>query len=269
VPDDVAGNPNSGVDTRRERAEKGWEATRELLPLMELMHPFEPDHIHEELELQGPDFSSYYPEWLFRATRWREYYSSHDQTPHYEYLRTMLKMLQWVRGPRQWVLKTPQHLEQIPTLLKVFPDAHIVMTLRDPAATLQSAVTMSSYTGRLRYHHVDVDEIFRFWSGRAEELLQAAVRDADTIPVGQRFDVPFHELNHDDMSVMTQLYKTFGLDFPDDVQTSLRNYSSEHRRGHAGRVVYDLKADFGVDPDELHQRFSFYFNAFPSVRREV
>jgi len=45
-----------------------------------------------------------------------------------EYLRTMLKMLQWVRGPRQWVLETPQHLEQIPTLLKVFPDARVVMT---------------------------------------------------------------------------------------------------------------------------------------------
>jgi hypothetical protein len=269
VPDEVAAGPHSRGDTRRDRAGKGWEATRELLPLLELMHPFDPDHIHEELELQGPDFSSYYPEWLFRAVRWREHYASHDQTPHYEYLRTMLKMLQWARGPRQWVLKTPQHLEQIPTLLSVFPDARIVMTLRDPAATLQSAVTMSAYTGRLRYHHVDVDWIFKFWSDRVEDLLRAAVRDAELIPDGQRFDVAFHDLNHDDMGVMTQLYKTFGLDFPDDVQTALHQYSRDHRRGHAGRVVYDLQADFGVRPDQLYERFSFYFDAFPSVQREV
>jgi len=269
VPEDGARGTSGSPDPRRARCAAGWAVTRELFPLMELMHPFDPDHIHEELELQGPDFSSYYPEWLFRATRWRQHYATHDQLPHYEYLRTMLKMLQWVRGPRQWVLKTPQHLEQIPTLLKVFPDARVVMTQRDPVATIQSAVTMSAYTGRLRYAHVDVDELFRYWSGRVEDLLRAAVRDVDLIPAGQRFDVAFHDLTGDDMSVMTRLYAAFGLDFPENVRDSLRAYSSEHRRGHAGRVVYDLKADFGVEPDELHERFSFYFDAFPAVRKEV
>lgn len=269
VPDDVAAGPHSGIDERRERAEREWQATRELLPLMELMHPFDPDHIHEELELQGPDFSSYYPEWLFRARRWREHYSSHDQRPHYEYLRTVLKMLQWLRGPRQWVLKSPQHLEQIPTLLQVFPDARIVMTLRDPVATLQSAVTMSAYTGRLRYQHLDVDELFRFWTNRVQDLLHAAVRDADSIPGGQRFDIAFHDLSRDDMSAMTQIYDSFGLEFPHDVRTRLCHFSNGHRRGHAGRVVYDLEADFGVNADELHERFAFYFDAFPTVRREV
>ena len=49
-------------------------------------------------------------------------------------------------------------------------------------AAIQSAVTMSAYTGRLRYAHVDVDELFRYWSGRVEDLLRAAVRDVDLIP---------------------------------------------------------------------------------------
>jgi hypothetical protein len=269
VPGPDSAHPDPAQDPRRERSEKGWQLTRELLPLMELMHPFEPDHIHEELELQGPDFSSYYPEWLFRAARWREHYSTHDQTPHYEYLRSMLKLLQWVRGPRQWVLKSPQHLEQIPVLLKVFPDARIVMTQRDPVATLQSAITMSAYTGRLRYAHGDIDALCEFWSARVEDLLRAAVRDAEQIPMGQRFDVNFHDLNGDDMAVMTQLYAAFGIEFPDDVRERLRAYSEGHRRGHAGRITYDLKSDFGVDPDKLHQRYSFYFDAFPTVRREV
>ena len=38
----------------------------------------------------------------------------------------------------------------------------------------------------------------------------------------------------------------------------------EHNpRGKYGRVLYDLKADFGVDPAELRKRFDFYFERFP------
>ena len=34
-------------------------------------------------------------------------------------------------------------------------------------------------------------------------------------------------------------------------------------------MAYDLRADFGLDPEELRERFAFYFEAFPQVRRKV
>ena len=40
----------------------------------------------------------------------------------------MLQLLAWLRGPRRWVLKSPQHLEQLLPLLDVFPDATIALT---------------------------------------------------------------------------------------------------------------------------------------------
>src|SRR5690625_7595320 len=83
------------------------------MPLLAAMHPMDPDHIHEELELMGPDFASYNFEWLSPSPRWRDHYLATDQTPHYEYLRDVLKLLQWRRGPGRWVLKCPQHLEQL------------------------------------------------------------------------------------------------------------------------------------------------------------
>ena len=39
-------------------------------------------------------------------------------------------------------------------------------------------------------------------------------------------------------------------------------------RGKYGRVVYDLRSDFGIDPDVLRKRFEFYFERFP-VRAET
>ena len=54
------------------------------------------------------------------------------------------KALQWLRGPDRWVLKSPQHLEQLGPLFSTFPDATIAFTHRDPVAVIQSAVTMNA-----------------------------------------------------------------------------------------------------------------------------
>ena len=37
----------------------------------------------------------------------------------------------------------------------------------------------------------------------------------------------------------------------------------EHPRGKHGRIVYDMKADFGIDPAALREQLGFYYRAFP------
>ena len=46
----------------------------------------------------GPDFASYNYEWLSVSPRWRDHYYNTDQTPHYEYMKTVLKVLTWQDG---------------------------------------------------------------------------------------------------------------------------------------------------------------------------
>ena len=77
------------------------------------MHHMTPEHVHEEIEVQELDFATYNLEWYARVPRWRDFYLSYDQRPHYAYLKKALQALQWLRGPQRWVLKSPQHLEQL------------------------------------------------------------------------------------------------------------------------------------------------------------
>ena len=44
---------------------------------------------------------------------------------------------------------------------------------------------------------------------------------------------------------------------------------ASHPRGKNGRVVYDLEGDFGLDADELRERFAFYTDAFGIRLRDV
>jgi hypothetical protein len=38
---------------------------------------------------------------------------------------------------------------------------------------------------------------------------------------------------------------------------------ADNPRGKHGQVVYDLRGDFGIEPDALRRRFDFYFERFP------
>ena len=140
-----------GADPRWTRCNGMWSAMQAAAPLVAVMHPMEPDHVHEEIELQMPDFSSYTLEWVARAPQWRDHYLGHDQTPHYAYMKSVLQILQWCNPRERWVLKSPQHLEQLGPLLRTFPDATVVVTHRDPVAVVQSTVTMACYGARTAY----------------------------------------------------------------------------------------------------------------------
>jgi len=234
-----------------------------MVPLLEAMHPMNPDHIHEELELMTPDFASYNFEWIAVSPRWRDHYYATDQTPHYEYMRDVLKILQWLRGPDRWVLKCPQHLEQLPVLRKVFPDAVVAVTHRDPVAVIQSAVTMLAYGQRMSRRTVDVKGLIDYWSDRVEHLLRACVRDRDTLPASRSIDVPFHEFMADDMAMVARIYERAGVEMTAEARGDLERFVAEHPRGKFGQVIYDLEGDFGVRPEDLRKRFDFYFERFP------
>lgn len=260
-----------GTDPRYQRTLQDWGAMQQTLPLLAAMHPMNPEHIHEELELMGPDFASYTFEWISPSPRWRDHYFAHDQTPHYEYLRDVLKLIQWRRNGagKRWVLKCPQHLEQIGVLRKVFPDATIAMTLRDPIAVIQSAVTMLAYGDRTRRRTIDTRALIEYWSDRVEHLLRACVRDHDIYPAAQRIDVPFHTFMADDVAMVEKILQKAGLEITATTRAQLAEFMREHPRGKEGRVMYDLKKDFGVDPAQLRERFAFYFKQFPEVKNEV
>ncbi|HEY2809072.1 MAG TPA: sulfotransferase [Steroidobacteraceae bacterium] len=258
-----------GTDPRYARCAAAWEGMKQVTPLLASMHPMEPDHIHEELELMGPDFASYNYEWLSMSPRWGAHYAATDQTPHYRYLKRVLQLLQWQRrqSGKRWVLKCPQHLEQLPALLRVFPDAIVVFTHRDPVAVIQSTLTMNAYTQRIQRPKVEMAWLRDYWVPRIERLLRACVRDRALVPEARSVDCLFHLFMRDPWSILAQVYAKAGLPVTDEARSALDHFLAAHPRGKAGQVIYDLKGDFGVDPAQLRERFRFYFDRF-EIRAE-
>ncbi|MFZ4519479.1 MAG: sulfotransferase family protein [Microthrixaceae bacterium] len=263
------GPARDGIDPRYLRSLAEYEASREVSPLTALMHDRPPSSIEEECELLDLDLCTYVLEWSARVPTWRDHAEQLDQFAHYGFLRRELQVLSYLRGPNRWVLKCPQHLERLGPLMATFPDATIAFTLRDPVAVLQSAITMLAYGDRNRRLEIDADGLAAYWVDRVERLLRAAVRDTHLIPPAQRVDVEFGSFMADDVAVAAGVIATAGLEVTDDVRAGLDAYVAANPRGRDGRIVYDLRADFGIDPAELYERYAFYFDAFPQISPEV
>lgn len=259
VPGEESENPQR--DPRLLRCRQAIAMQDQVMPLFKLMFNMQAERTHEEIELLAIDFSTMFIENLGIFPRWRDYYIAHDQTPHYEYLKKVLKLLQWLRGPERWLLKSPQHLEQFGALMNVFPDASVVITHRDPVATVASMATMACYTARMSRDPVRPEQIGRYWSDRITEMLAACVRDRDLLPSAQSLDIRFHEFMADDLGTVARIYEMAGHPFTPEVQASMQAFLAENPRGKGGRIAYDL-SDFGIDEAGLRERLRFYSDRF-------
>lgn len=252
----------SSVEGRIERAKQGLAGRDALLPHFNRMHEMTWDHVHEEIHLLAIAGSTMLFDTMGVFPEWREWYLGTDQTPYYEYLSRVLALLQHLRGGDRWVLKSPQHLEQLGPLMAAFPDATVVLTHRDPVPITASFATMVTYSARMSHRWpIDIARIGQWWAHLIEGLLTACVRDRALVPADQSIDVRFHDFMADDLATVEAIYELAGQPYDEAAREAIAQYLAGHERGRHGRVVYDL-ADFDIDAEERRAALQFYVDRF-------
>jgi hypothetical protein len=259
VPAEVGVEP----DPRAARMDVAVSVMNMLMPHFALMHEMTTEHVHEEIQLLANDFSTMFMETLAYVPRWRDYYLAHDQTSTYEYMATQLKALQFLRGGGRWLLKSPQHLEQLPVLAQVFPGVAVVCTHRDPVPVALSMVAMLTYSARMHRSPVPVEQIAAEWIDRLELMLGALARDRDVIAPERSIDVTFDEFMADELGIAERVFGLIGEPVTDDARTGMADYLAGHQRGRLGRVVTSCEM-FGLNENDLRGRFAPYVSRFLS-----
>ncbi|MEO3788395.1 sulfotransferase [Actinocorallia sp. B10E7] len=251
-----------GIEPRIARTTAALDFAHTAMPHFRRMFDLAPTNAHEEIDLLAMTFASAYFETQALIPSYRDWYTSADQTPAYAYLKTLLQVLTWSRpGPERWVLKSPQHLEQFGPLLKVFPDAVVVVTHRDPVAITASMTTMICYALRMSTAPIDPHKVGRYWASRTEDLLTGCLRDRALVPADQSIDVLFHEFMADDVATVRRIYEVAGQPFTAETQAAMATYMAEHGRGRHGTVAYRLD-DLGLDPAERRSALAHYAARF-------
>lgn len=246
---------------RRERCAAGLDLVATSLPEFRRMHDMTVDHAHEEIQLLANDISGMLFETTYYVPSFAAHYRAHDQEASYRYLKRSLQALQWLRGGTRWVLKSPQHLEQFPTLAATFPDGIFVVTHRDPVEVAQSMITMICYAARMAVTRPDPQKLTRHWVGRIGDLLDGCLRNRGVLPAAQSVDVRFEDFMADEAGTLRRIYDLAGQPFDEGVRAAMTAFQAEHPRGQYGGVIYD-PGQIGLDPVATAQRFRAYRERF-------
>ncbi|WP_348672211.1 sulfotransferase [uncultured Abyssibacter sp.] len=252
----------ASVKARRRQHRVSLFCAEHVVPALKRMHEMELDMPHEELTLCALDYRSFFFEGIFQAPRYRAWYAAQDNTPGYRYLRRILQAITFEAATpgdptRRWILKSPQHLDQLPAILRAFPDARIIRTHRDPARAVLSMITMVLYSTRQCYTPENRFAEARAWVDRLEGMLRRSVEQSDQLPEGSVMDVQFDAFMQAPEDTVRQVLAFAGVEYDAASARAVNTHLQSHTRDRHGRIDYRFE-DLGLDEAEVRERFSFY-----------
>ena len=188
-----------------------------------------------------------------------------DQTAAYDYMVVLLKIIAWWRNDppgRPWVLKTPQYMQDLDQLLRVFPEAKLVCSHRDPVKVVGSACSMTWNAIVRDSDTVTPDWVGQEWLGKTERMLQKtlAVRERQ-VPADNQHDLQYASITADWQQSMAGVYDFLDLSFTDQARAGMWDWLTGNAQHKHGAHKYSL-SDFGLQAEEVDRRLMFYRERF-------
>jgi hypothetical protein len=94
-----------------------------------------------------------------RVPTYEAFLHAADLGPIYRWQKRFLQHLQLGCPNRRWVLKSPDHVYGLDTILTVFPDATIIQTRRDPVDVLKSQIQLTQVLEAMYAHPIPRDQL--------------------------------------------------------------------------------------------------------------
>jgi hypothetical protein len=181
-----------------------------------------------------------------------------DMTSVLSFHRRVLQVLQW-RTPGQWVLKWPGFLARLADFFAAYPDAHVVLTHRDPLKVLPSMTSLMATLRRQRSDAVDVEAVVQTAVRGTALVLDRVMRQrADgRLPEERIIDVRYADLVTDPWGTIRTVYGRLGRELTDEALARMRAFLGAKPKDRGGAHAYAF-ADTGLDRDETRARFAGY-----------
>jgi hypothetical protein len=257
-----AANSGNG-EARIARAQRELRWANLLMPEMKRLHLLDANLPEECITITSHSFRSYYFETIYDVEGYRAWHDRESKLPAYEGHRRFLQHLQWQTPGERWVLKAPTHLLALADLFRVYPDARIIMTHRDPVRVLASAASLNFYLRGFAVDRLDKHAYGREVSQRWHEGAQAAIKaNQGAVAAKARFhNVLYTDLVREPMAVVRGIYRHFELELTPQAENAMNRFFA-HNGQHKHGVHQYAPEDFGLDAETEQRRFRLYSDHF-------
>lgn len=255
--DAVPGQPDPRIAMAKAEVRMMIEAMPQLLTI----HPLDAEQADEEVMLMEHSFYAAMDAFA-NVPRYMAWQEQQDHTPAYAYLKKLLQFLQWQKRQRgapaeRWVLKTPNHLPTMEALFKVFPDAQVIQTHRDPLQTVPSLCSFIHTLWGIYSDRADAPVVGRHWSAKMAKALNSAMAVRERIPSSHFHDVWFSDTVSRPMDVIEAIYAFIGMPLTDAAKQAMQQWLADNRRDKRASHEYSA-AQFGLSEEQLKGDFAAY-----------
>jgi hypothetical protein len=248
--------PKNGKDDRPEQLES-------ISPSYEAIHPMGAHEPEECVALFTNVFRTLQYNVQYRVPGYVEWLQSQDPRIAYRQYREQLQIVQYHRphGAR-FALKDPTHSVFVETILELFPNAKLVFTHRDPAATLSSLCSLHAYTRALFSDDVDPlalgPELMRSY---LPSSLEQALQVTDRLPPGRVAHVRHVDVRRDPIVTMAQAYRDLGMELSDEAGVAMQTMLDEEARKPRDVHIHSPEG-FGLTAAAVRERLAGYCARF-------
>ena len=188
------------------------------------------------------------------------WFQAQDLSGMYAYYADLLRMLDWQRPGDRWLLKSPAHLWALDVLTKMFPDACILWTHRNPLQILPSYCSMMAALMDQRQSldpHQLGATVLEFLACSLERAMAARkVADASRF-----YDIDYKAFIADPLTTVRGVYDHFDLPMQPETEAALQQQVQENPQNKHGAHRYLLE-EFGLTPTVVRDRLADYIEHF-------
>ncbi len=261
--------PAQGDQLRSDpRALARLEAERQMLaarPEMGKYYRNSAIYPNECVFIMAHDFKTLMWESRCNQLIYRDWLLQTDMTSAYEYHRRFLQVLQ-ADAPGTWNLKMPSHALWLPTLLKVYPDARLIWTHRDPFAAVGSFCSIIALAQNIFSSGADPLFVGRNCAYQAREHAERIMDARDALGAGRIIDVHYADLLRQPIETMRGLYQSLGDDFTHAAESGMRAWLADNPQDKFGKHEYTF-AQYGLDEAGIAATLERYLACY-DVERE-
>jgi hypothetical protein len=249
---------------RMKKARIGEKALRLMAPGFFSIHPVEYEKPEEDILLLDTTFLSTTPEATMNVPSYAAWLEQTDQSYAYQYTVKLLKLLQFQRPAKRWVLKSPHHMEFLDLAKKHFGQVRFIWTHRNILESLPSFISMVTHSQCIFSDQVSPERVARHWVKKTGYMLSKGIEFRKANPGAEFADVHYKDLVSSPMTILGELYQD-GLSISPDLYQRFLEADRRNAANRYGIHQYNLE-DYHLDSNELNLTVSIYSDFLKTIQ---
>ncbi|GAB7555012.1 sulfotransferase [Novosphingobium sp. 11B] len=210
------------------------------------------------------DFKTLMIESKGKLPLYKDFIFSCNMTSAYEYHKKFLQVLQQ-HTTGVWNVKKPSHSLWLETIFKVYPDARVIWTHRDPFTATGSLCSVISLSHQAHMGRIDAEWLAEDYPWQAAEHANRIMDFRDKYGEDKIIDVHYADIVEDPVAATKKVYAALGDEWTAEAEAGVQKWVDDNPQDKFGRHEYKL-AQYGLSKADLEPLFERYLSRYDVAR---